>query len=273
MIYYLTNRDIVGRYVVPANFLFAILLGLFIMPFYNNVLLPIFVKRWKFFLIGSIIFIIYPFQGITQTLFNTLLIAIIGGFIIIFYRFWRDKFVKYSKDISILVALFVLIFPPIDKKVLNYSAQNRTDQLAWRSLIERVKTEAPIGSHVVLKFKEPFMIETAQSLEANTLLSGRYDLTYHLLIEDTSNYKRDSGFIKYLVNSFNIGRKELVDREGENILYVKADREGGEKNRAPLSFSELMKLLIKSPNEFFYYRYYSDKTPYLNYKISLNQPI
>ena len=189
VIYFSTGRVISGRYIIPANYLFALLIGLIVCPFYKSILLPFFIKRWKF----------------------------------------------------LAMVMLVLLFLAIDKKVLPYATQNRIDQTTWQSFINEVAFKSPSQAHVLLQFHEPYMIETAQSLEANTLLLGRYDLTYHLEIVDESAYVNDNGFLRFLVDSFNKDRKIIPSKDEGNILFVKADRKGG------------------------------NGKPYLNYQISLNQ--
>ncbi len=177
MIYYLTGRNISGRYVIPANYIALLTIVLLFKPILIESLKNI--RRKKMF-------------------------------------------------VMVVTPLFLIfIITSIKIRILPNAAQNRLDQDKWQGLIEEVSQKAPTNSHIVLKFAEPYMIETAQSLEANTLLRGRYDLIYHLEFKDTQAYQQDSGFLKYLVDSYNKSRKLIPPQGNRNILYVKADRKGG----------------------------------------------
>lgn len=184
LVHFWTGRQLFDRYLIPGNFLAALLLGLLITPIFLRL-----APTW-------------------QRIF-----------------FWL---------------VLILMIPSVGTLVKN-SAQDRIDQQAWQSLISEVK-KAPLAAHVVLEFDDPFMIETAQSLEANTILAGRSDLTYHLEIEDKDSIVEVGDFLKKNIELFNLGKSFPLS--AGDVLYVRADRRGG-----------------------------TNFQPYLNYQLFLNKPI
>lgn len=123
------------------------------------------------------------------------------------------------------LAILIFILGQI-RFILARSWQDRIDQQAWQGLVEDVFRFAPKDGHVVLTFDDPYMVETAYSLEANTLILGRRDLTYHLKIEGGGDYEAD-GFVRANIELFNKDRKEIPKEESGRVLYVVADRKGG----------------------------------------------
>lgn len=269
--YYFTGRVISGRYLVPANFLGALLLGFALTSFYRVIVLPVLQHRWKFILAGLLLFLVWPSSlgSYREILLSTILLAVIAGGIGVGHFVTSLKLRKYWADYAVVAIALVIVIPHVDG-ILHNAAQNRVDQTAWQALIDQVAEDAPRRAHIVLNFREPYMVETAYSLEANTLLLGRYDLTYHLLIEDESAYQQDSGYLRYQVDAFNMGRLPLPAEGNGNVVYVYADREGHSRSGsvAPLSLRERISLLFRSPGNSFKTRYFSAKTPYLNYRIS-----
>lgn len=265
LVYFFSNRSALGRYVVPANVLFALSLGLLTGPIFNKVLLPTIKRWWRYVLGFTFLFILSPYYHIQKELF--LLVYIISIFTAYLYsKFYLRRVDDFKFKITLLTLFLILIFP-IVSYVLKNAAQNRIDQDAWQLLINKVSRQAPIDGHVMLLFEEPRMIETAQSLEANTLLLGRFDLTYHLDIEDKTYLKENKAFFKFLIDSFNKKRKPLP--ENRNVYYVKADRKPKKVKRSALPFWEIVKVSIDNPRLFFYYLYQYDRVPYLNYETYL----
>lgn len=217
--YYLIGRSVLGRYIIPANYLSSLMIGLFLIPLFKSKLFT-------------------PLDVLRKATFNLL--------------------------------VFMLVLFLFDKKIMPHAAQNRIDQTAWQMLIDKVVYEAPQKSHILLKFAEPNMIETAQSLEANTLFRGRYDLTYHLEIEDDKAYRNNPRFLQFLLDSYNISRERLPTKGTGNILYIRADRMGGKKALTDDPLGESIVMFITDPFQYFYHRYFRTKMPYLNFKISLN---
>lgn len=168
LVYFWTGRQLFDRYLIPGNFLAALLFGLLITPLFLRL-----APTWQKVFFGLVLILMIPAVGI----------------------------------------------------LVKNSAQNRIDQQAWQSLISQVK-EAPADAHVVLEFDDPFMIETAQSLEANTLLAGRGDLTFHLMIVGNSGNLQKGGLLDKSIELFNLGRELAPARDKGDILYVKADRGG-----------------------------------------------
>lgn len=273
VIYYVTKRPIVGRYVLPANFLFAMFIGLALTPIYQTILLPFIRSSWKLLVVWSALLLIWPDHSTVRIVINTLVILVAAIATYILPRILNVESRSALRS-SVLAALMVILALPHLDTALHNAAQNRVDQNSWQELVDRVADESPKGAHVVLEFQEPFMIETAMGLEANSLLQGRYDLTYHLEVEDTSAYTRYSGFLRALVDSFNFGRDRNRAIGSANALCIRADRDGGSTvgsilltraNRLPGPIQVLRKSFIE--------RYYVSKIGYLSYEISpLNDP-
>ena len=229
---------------------------------YNNInLLPVFANSWlKLIILGSMTIFLVSISGIkiAKTIWYRIRsqLVIICGFsmTIFFYELIhfltnRELFDRYLIPGNFLVAflfgllitplflrlaptwqkvffgsILILMIPTIGILVKN-RVQNRIDQQAWQSLISQVK-EAPVAAHVVLEFDDPFMIETAQSLEANTIMAGRSDLTYHLNVGGYSDSVQREDFVNKLIELFNLEREPIIS--DTEILYIKADRKGGD---------------------------------------------
>jgi len=162
-----------------------------------------------------------------------------------------------------VLIVLTLSVKPLDQ-LLHASAQNRIDQQQWQSLISQLKEIAPRGGYVVLDFDEPYMIETAQSIEANTLLAGRYDLTYHLQFKNNDALAKDP-FLASLIKTYLGGQTPVP--EGADIFIVQADRKGTTLNVPVPSLPESLSRFLASPRQAFFERYIAGKTPYLNYQI------
>lgn len=168
--------------------------------------------------------------------FTSLLVAV---FVMPIYKYVFKNNGAWHKVVFVFLILF-FIYGQL-RFILARSYQDRIDQTVWLRLIEEVARFAPRDSHVVLNFDEPYMVETAYSLEANTLFLGRRDLTYHLIIDNESYGKRED-FVRTTVELFNKDRRPIPEEQTGNVLYVNADRKGG-----------------------------VDYKPYLNYRISLKK--
>lgn len=209
---------------------------------------------------------------------NFLFVVFIGIIISYIYENFKEKrfFTKRLGKMAIVFLVTVALFSQIDK-ILHYAAQYRINNTTWNKLIYQIKNNAYQGTHVALKFQEPLMIETAQSLQANTILLGRYDLTYHLAFETGQDQIEKSELMKKMIDSFNADGKDFSNLSDRNILYVVADRKGKQisdfKFITPSILIRDIKLLFTKPNKLYYERYYSTKMPYLNYEISLNKPL
>lgn len=197
--------------------------------------LSIFLAALPYFLTGREIVDRYQLPG---NFYFALAVAILVTPI---YRY-AYKIGQAGHKLLILSLLMIFVFGQI-RFILVRSSQNRIDQTAWQGLIDVVVRAAPVDGHVVLNFDDPYMVETAYSLEANTLFLGRRDLTYHLIVDNENNVAHES-FVRTTVNLFNKDRDPVPDGGMGSILYVKADRRGG-----------------------------VDFKPYLNYQLSLNKPI
>lgn len=230
------------------------------------ILIPLFIS-----IVGSIL--IYYFSnrplGGHYILPTNFLMALF--FALILESFY-SKFIlfhfKKRQVTSLVIASLLLVFLslPFLDSLINVSIRERVDQNQWRKFVSEVKNSSPLNSHIYLQFQEPNMIETGQSLEANILFQGRYDLVFHLEFEDTSLYQKDSGFVKYLADSFNKDRPN--PKKGESVVLVNADRKrkGISKPVSNPPLEDFQQLLF-NPKDFFYKRYIKHKSPYLNYQI------
>ncbi|MBI2011712.1 hypothetical protein HYS91_03010 [Candidatus Daviesbacteria bacterium] len=165
--------------------------------------------------------------------------------------------------LSILMILFCFQFI----KVIDVSFQNRIDQNAWQSLINQVKIKVPKNGHILISINDPFLIETAQSLEANTLFLGRYDLTYHLVAaRELKEYQKGKDYLAFLISSFNKDRKSLPLKKEGKILTIHLERP---KTTIPY-FPFSLKSLIVNPKSYLYQRFIKSKQPYLKYSILIS---
>lgn len=229
---------------------------------YNNInLLPVFANSWlKLIILESMTIFLVSISGIkiTKTIWYRIrsqwviicgLLMTIFFYELVYFLTNQELFDRYLIPGNFLAAflfgllitllflrlrptwqkvffgsILILMIPTVGTLVKN-RAQNRIDQQAWQSLISQVK-EAPVAAHVVLEFDDPFMIETAQSLEANTIMAGRSDLTYHLNVGGYSDSVQREDFVNKLIELFNLEREPIIS--DTEILYIKADRKGGD---------------------------------------------
>ncbi len=262
--YYLTNRSLIGHYIVPSNFLTALLFAQVLspfMPFIQKILL----KKPSTSLVLLSFILIYPARGLFFTLLNIFLIFIVLLIFMVAQKLSKTINFDNIKGILYSGLLFLLLIPHFDLIIKN-SIKDSVDQQAWTSLIIKIQNQTPANAHVILLFAEPNMIETAQSLEANTLLAGRYDLIYHLIIGDKSLYKLNSGYVQYLVKIFNSDRR--IIKPSNRVITIRADRQR-QKSAQKLKTSDIdyFFLLFTNPNLFLFQRYFKDKYPYLNYEL------
>jgi hypothetical protein len=197
---------------------------------------------------------------------------IFGLLILLTLNPWLDK-LKILKDRKIwlqpigiyLAIILLLVLVQVDRAWAN-NLNERVHNGAWQALVDEVYNKAPTNGHVVLLFKDNYMTEIAQSLEANMVLKGRYDLEFHLVI-DKPDFKPDSEFLAYLVNSFNNERDPLPSVKEKRILYVRASR--GENKDSSGGFPGI-KVVLSSPKGFLIKRYYynPDKKPSLLFQAS-----
>lgn len=171
--YMLTNRALLGRYIVPANFLISILIGLVATNYYGT------------------------------------------------FKFRK----RILRNLLFLSLVFLIFFPSLIS-VISQSTKDRADAESWNNLVSKVII-APVNSHVVVELEESSMVETAFSLEANSLLAKRYDLVFHANLLNSGDVNCAS-FNCYNVQLFNLNRTPISN--DANIIHVKV-------TGAPRSFS------------------------------------
>lgn len=242
---------IAGRPVLSAAGLFVLW---FLFAFFSarERIFSLLLKRDRvliFSLIFSLVFSVLPYLLTGRAVVdrylipaNIFIIFIVAVIFASFYKWTSENERVYLDFVSFIVCVLIIISGVYF--AVNHSRQDRLDQQAWQVLINDVAEMAPNGSHIILKFDDVGMVETAWSLEANTLFNGRYDLTYHLEIEDLNSLSEASDFSRRNIELFNLRRQPVSQLTETDVLYVRADRKGGTNLR-----------------------------PYINYQISLNKPI
>lgn len=270
-IYFLSSRDIIGRYGLPSNFLVALLTGIIFTIFYKNVLIPLYNKKPLTLLFLVSLVCIWPARGFLLSVSTITILSTVSMFILLFKKIIHEFSTITIAKIFLSACLLIFSIPHLDT-IIRRSIQNREDQRVWHSLIQSVSTIPPRNSLVSLKFQEPLMIETAESLWANVYLNGRSDLMFYLEFEDNSRMNQ-SGYITAQYQLFNNGLNHKKFSKFQNILYVKADRKRKKSNIVSKpKLNEAISLMISNPQKFLI-NHYALTPPYLNIDISLNSDI
>ena len=231
--FYLTARSIQGRYVAPAIFYAALLIGLITTPFFR-MMIAVFREHLS------------PY----------------------FYRFiaLREVYTIASNGL-LLILTGIAVAGPLDA-ILVESMQYRTDMQAWQALNDMVIETAPHGAHIVASFPSASMGETA-ALLINILLDGRYDLVYHFGDFPEANcLKMPENCLSYA--EFNELQPPLPQDTNATIMYVNISREGESSwYTQSTSLLEMLKHFIISPAGFWRTRYGEGYKPYIEYSISI----
>lgn len=268
-LYYVSGRLVTNHYLIPATYEAALLGGILFTGWWRRYVDPLgrgARGRWTIWVTALLTLWIALWR---RDPFITLVLVLAAAFVLLaFFRAVRTN----GRGYATVLAVIAILVPNVDR-ALAFAAVNRVDQEAWQGLVMRVAREAPPRAHIILEIKEPLMWETAQSLEANTILLGRPDLTYHLRVQDESFLREDSDTARlsaFLIGKFNEGRAPLPPGRGA-ALFIRADREGGGRGtpRAPQDLRTQLALLWRSPRGWHWQRYIADRTPYLRYQISL----
>lgn len=264
-VYYSTGRFVVDRYVIPGSFFATLLTGVMLAPILRAVRSGGSAREGMLVAAagGALVGSAYRVGGEVWAGAALLMVAgVAAAAALAVYRVWAAGAggTRAEWGRGALVATSVLFILGQLPALLHYAAQNRIDQAQWQGLVSRIVREAPRGAHVVLRFREPYMIETAQGLEATTLLAGRHDLSYSLAIEDTATYVERpalASIVRAQIASFNAGRRVSP---GAPRVEVRADRDGGSS-----AGGEAPGVPVRSRDSHFS----RGKRPYLNYQVEV----
>jgi hypothetical protein len=228
--FYMTSRSVEGRYIAPANFIAAMLIGLVGTPFFRIV----------------VRFTVLPFADL---IYN------------------RPAAINFAANVSLLVVSIVALVPPLDNLMME-TAQYRVDMNAWEALNDLVADSAPPHAHVVASFPRPSMGET-DALMINLLLRGRYDITYHVgdfpdaACRDTPEYCQS-------YDDFNALQPPLPQGGDLPVVYVNVSGgKGVHRTDSPASSMVILKRFVRSPCLFLHTRYFAGVNPFLEYTVSL----
>jgi len=231
--FYITSRSIEGRYTAPAIMYIALLLGLVITPFFR----------------------------IIVTLFQRHVSSY-------FYSFFTPREVcSYATNGLLLILTGIAVIGPFDANLID-SMQYRTDMQAWQALNDLVIETAPQGAHLIATFPSASMGEI-DGLYANTLLSDRYDLTYHVGdFSESVCMKMPENCRSY--SEFNEMQPPLPQDNNTVIIYLNVTRGESSQvlNQQPTSLREGLRLFMFSPIRFLRTRYTEGFNPYIEYSIS-----
>lgn len=253
--YIFTNRVVGGHYILPGNFFSALLCGILITAFCNFFASKL-KKYWTTFILLLALFFLLPFESKEDSLVNGLILIATWVFSMSFLKFNLLKFHKKGPALVVLISLFLLFYPHA-RFVYFFSIQNRVDQMAWEKFNQDVYRLIPVNALVNLIFEDPYMIETAQSLEVNTWLTGRDDLSFYMSTNPLL-YKSDAGFTKYLVDTFN----RRTYKQISNTINIYANRDSGCKNTYSRKLQQKASGMINIARAL---GYRGDFCPYLNY--------
>jgi hypothetical protein len=125
--------------------------------------------------------------------------------------------VRRAGWVGLAATLGVLLYQPTHETVQRVGDE-RISQTIWRAYLDEVLARAPDRGHVLLRFGTANEIEHAWATEAHTLLAGRFDLTYHLEVQETAG--TIWAFVQPLVDAYNVGRAPLP-ADGANVVVVR----------------------------------------------------
>ena len=229
--FYITSRSIEGRYIAPANFFAALLIGLVGTPFVRMVVHGAF----------------FP---VMAGVFN------------------RPAAKSLVANLSLLAVTIVALGHPLDSLMME-TAQYRADMTAWGALNDLVAKTAPPHAHVVAFFPSPSMGET-DALMVNLLLRGRYDITYHVGdFPDAACQAMPEYCQSY--EDFNALQPPLPQGAGGPVLYVNVASGDSQRADLPSSLRKTLRLLFRSPGGYLRLRYIEGYRPYIEYNVSIHQ--
>jgi hypothetical protein len=276
--YYLLRRMIGDhRYALPANFLLCLLIAVSVSPLYAAMepwMRRVLVLLSSIAVIGTYFWHEWmPFDVATFAR-NEMLLLTSAAAAVAAVGAWCVAALRRSQVVSLApacaAALALLLVPHIDA-TLDEAGRMRILENGWQAYLDDMLEQAPPDGHIVLVFDDAYMIENAWASEANTLLHGRLDLTYHLVVEDQSFYGSPVGinpFLTFAVDAFNQGRRPLPS-DGQGTLVVRANRDGYRRSTQPrLRGIPAASLLLRSPVHFFHNRYIEGRMPAWAYEIT-----
>jgi len=231
--YYVTSRMVVDRYLAPANFLAALLIGVTIAPLAKQVIVPALQQWWE--CIGVSI---------------------------------HSRPGQYLADGLVLVlALGLSAHPAV--QMLQVSAQYRIDMAAWQALKDEVAIRMPRNARVVVSDSSITGGESG-ALLVDALLRGRYDLVFYYGDYPATSCLQFPEICNSRAQ-FNAMQPPLPADQSGSVVQLRIIRGSGTSVVAPLPASYLEKglFLVRSPIEFVRAWYYGGKVPYLHYEVEV----
>ena len=274
LVYLGTGRLVAGHYAVPSNVFAALLLAVLVSPAFRAVAPSFNGRAGKLIVVAVVLTLVWPLYGDNASLLRSAAILAAGliplTIVAILHYATPLRVSRYPVDYGLWIVALVVFIPAI-ANIVDRSAQYRVDQWKWRALIDDVVTRSPRGATVLLRFADPTMFETAASLQANTLLAGRYDLVYRLAIQDTSLLAESNDLAtltRSRIDAFNESSPGLSDNRP--VVTVTADRKGerftGESAREGIGAAVMR--AVRNPLNFFGELLVGNKRAYLNYSIT-----
>ena len=273
-LYFVTGRVVGGRYAVPANYFLALTLAVASLPLASALSTW---QRHALLATASAAALAMAASTLERNAVPlTIGVALAALAVIACAALWLMSRAEDGRTriwpAAASLGLCVILAAPVVDYALDQAGSWRRDMASWAEMIEQVDRQAPPGGHVVLAFENVGMIETAWGLEAETLLRGRSDLTYHLDLVDTRQLEEDAGLLRSLVEAYNRDRPEAPVGEGKT-LTVAANRAGHAANDRPeLSSGAWLALLVRSPAAFYRERYLAGKAGFLSFSLALDTP-
>lgn len=218
-IHFATDREVVGRYVIPANFEMALLAGLVISPVTRITLNN---RNYVLASLAGLVLI-----GVIVTAGERYLASAALGVVFAVAVFWwlRNER-RRAAQVAIIAAIGLWAALPLVDNALSAAGHNRVNQEAWQNFIVTVVREVPDRALITLSIDDPNMLEIAQSLQAHTLLEGRTDLRYRLEVTDTERLKLASEYVRRLIDEFNADTDDTGDGISRNHIRIVVDRNG-----------------------------------------------
>jgi hypothetical protein len=271
-VYFETRRPIDdSRYVVPANFIAALLLGVLMTPMLRA--LPRSGGPAFSAVAAAVLGVVFvQLYGLPNEL--TIVGLVLGSAVIVVMagaaalRLGRASF-----SAAVVGGLLVMLAVPGLDRSLDVAGWEQANQRDWTRFLNELAAAAQPGGHVQLIFDEPFMIEHAWAAETHTLLNGQTTLTYHLDVEDTRPYEGESGLVRFAVESFNAQRRPLPTEQDGSVTYVRASRRGQARSQPERVRGEAaLNFLMSDPGGFLDNRYRAGKQSYFVYSIGRTDP-
>lgn len=208
ILHIITNYSIfipfLDYHVLPCNFLAAFIAGMLLANIYEEYIIPFISKYYLVSILCSLVIILFPYYGQFDRLICNLLIMIVIG-IPLLLIIKNKRFVRSKTKLLLFTVIFLLTYHKIDFYLIDESLNNRIEQANLKKLIDDIVLKIPAKSVVKIILGNQELIEYAFNLQANTLLSHRYDLIYHVSTDNDEVLLKGSNYIRKEFDLFNKG--------------------------------------------------------------------